>query len=211
MDAGMTLGGGVYSSRLAARLANITTRKLRYWGGQGLVRPSVFDAPRGGQDLYSYTDLVQIRAVAELRRQGASLQKVRKAIEWLREQMADGEDWHTKTLRTDGRDVFAFVGPGDVYSAANQPGQRVFDVVLGDLEQGLSDVGRELGIGTRVTIDPGVQGGTPVVRNTRLPTSFIDSLLRDGYLPEELVAQYPGLTIEDVRAAEAFERNIRAA
>lgn len=210
MDVGIRLGKGVYSARLAARLASITTRKLRYWGQQGLVRPSVYDAPRSGRDLYSYTDLVQVRAVAELRRQGASLQKVRKAIDWLRVQMANSDDWHTKTLRTDGRDVFVFLDEGDPYSAVSQPGQRVFDVSLGEMEAGLREVGRELGIGDRVSIHPAVQGGAPVVRDTRLPTSFIASLLRDGYTPDEVVAQYPGLTVDDIQAAADFERKLNA-
>ncbi len=211
MDAGLKLGQGVYSSRLAARLGSISVRQLRYWGSQNLVRASVYDAPRHGRDLYSYTDLVQVRVVARLRQDGASLQKIRKAVDWLREVLETDTEWHTKTLKTDGRTIFAFLGPDEVYHAVGPQGQRVFHVNLQEIEQDLREIGRELGIGDRVNINPAVQGGTPVVRNTRLPTSFLYQLLREGESPEEIISHYPNLEAADIEAAQQFEEKLRLA
>lgn len=205
------LSDGVYSPRLAAKLARITPRKLRYWGTRELVTPSIYKAPPGGRDLYSYTDLVQARVVSRLRDQGASLQKVRKAIEWLREQVAAGEDWHTRTLVTDGTTVFAFLGPDEVYDAAKRQGQRVFTVALGEVERDLADIGREMGIGDRVRIIRGVLGGAPIIRGTRIPTSFISQLAHEGQSAEEIVSHYPGMEVDDVRAAVDFESKLMAA
>src|SRR5215211_6814952 len=60
---------GVYGSRLAAKLGDVTLRKLRYWVATGLLEPSIYRAGKGGRDLFSYTDIVQLRVIARLRRQ----------------------------------------------------------------------------------------------------------------------------------------------
>ncbi len=211
MDIGLQLGQGVYSSRLAARLASVSMRQLRYWGSQDIVRASVYDAPRHGRDLYSYTDLVQVRVVARLRKQGASLQKIRKAVDWLRDVLSTDTEWHTKTLTTDGKTIFAFIEPDEVYHAEGPQGQRVFHVSLREVEQDLREIGRELGIGDRVNINPAVQGGAPVVRNTRLPTNFLYQLLSEGVSPEQILSHYPGLEADDIQAAQRFEEKLKAA
>jgi uncharacterized protein (DUF433 family) len=53
----------------------------------------------------------------------------------------------------------------------------------------------------RITTDPEILSGKPVIRGTRIPISLILNLLAHGYTPERVVAEYPILTAEDVRAA----------
>ena len=65
----IALGQGVYSSRLAAKLAGVSLRQLRYWVHKGLIVPGSFDAPSGGRDLFAYTDIVQARVIGQLRNQ----------------------------------------------------------------------------------------------------------------------------------------------
>lgn len=53
----------------------------------------------------------------------------------------------------------------------------------------------------RIVRDPRILLGKPVVAGTRIPVYVILNLLRHGYDVEGVVAAYPDLTTEDVRAA----------
>ena len=56
----------------------------------------------------------------------------------------------------------------------------------------------------RVTIDPTVLVGKPVVKGTRLAVEFIVDLLAQGWTEEEILRNYPGITPEDIRACLAY-------
>lgn len=205
------LGVGIYGSRLAAKLAGVSLRQLRYWVSKGLLRPSIHRAGRGGRDLYAYTDLVQAKAIGRLRKQGASLQKISRSLAYLREALPQDELWHEKTLVTDGETVFGLLAPGATHDLAHRsPGQRVFEVFLGDLERELSQAGDLIGIGRHVEVDVHVQGGSPVVRGTRIPTRLIGELLREGVELRTITEMYPNLTRDGVEAAQEFERQLSA-
>lgn len=53
----------------------------------------------------------------------------------------------------------------------------------------------------RIQSDPDVCHGKPCIRGTRIMVSVILDNLAEGLSPEEIVAEYPALTLEDVRAA----------
>jgi uncharacterized protein (DUF433 family) len=57
----------------------------------------------------------------------------------------------------------------------------------------------------RISVDPGVLVGKPVVRGTRLAVEFI---VAEGWSFEEVMANYPGLTVEDIRACVAYARAV---
>lgn len=56
----------------------------------------------------------------------------------------------------------------------------------------------------RIVSRPDVCGGAPVIRGTRIRVKVILDNLADGLMPEEIVAAYPKLTVDDVRAVIAF-------
>ena len=56
----------------------------------------------------------------------------------------------------------------------------------------------------RLASDPQVCHGKPCVRGTRIMVSVILDNLAEGLSPEEIVVEYPPLTIDDVRAAIAY-------
>lgn len=56
----------------------------------------------------------------------------------------------------------------------------------------------------RVSIDPNVCFGKPCIRGTRIWVSLILDFLASGTSIEEILAEYPQLTEEDVRAAIAY-------
>lgn len=59
-------------------------------------------------------------------------------------------------------------------------------------------------LGGRVVVDAEVCGGMPRIRGTRLPIAVILDGLAEGFGADELIAEYPQLTREDVRAALAY-------
>ncbi len=56
----------------------------------------------------------------------------------------------------------------------------------------------------RITCDPKVMAGKPVIRSTRLTVEFILNLRAHGASEEEVLTEYPGLTLEDIQACYLF-------
>ena len=56
----------------------------------------------------------------------------------------------------------------------------------------------------RISIDPRICAGKPCIRGTRIWVSLILDFLADGMTEVELLAEYPGLTHEDLLAAIAY-------
>ena len=57
----------------------------------------------------------------------------------------------------------------------------------------------------RITLDPNVLVGKPVIKGTRLAVEFIVELLAQGWTEEDILHNYPGLTTEDIRACLSCE------
>lgn len=56
----------------------------------------------------------------------------------------------------------------------------------------------------RISIDPSICFGKPCIRGTRIWVSLILDFLANGMSIEEILTEYPQLTIEDIRAAMAY-------
>jgi DNA-binding transcriptional MerR regulator len=122
-----------YSAREVAALTGLTARQLQWWDASGLVAPTI--APRrteaGGftERRYSPMDLIELMALATLRRHGVSLRKIRQLLDILRAQFGVrlfetiGEGGRL-TLMTDGTDVYARTTRGELFNllrSADQP------------------------------------------------------------------------------------------
>ena len=56
----------------------------------------------------------------------------------------------------------------------------------------------------RITITPGIRGGKPCVRGTRITVYDILEYLAGGMKEDQVLADFPSLTREDIRACLAF-------
>ena len=56
----------------------------------------------------------------------------------------------------------------------------------------------------RITMNPEVMVGKPVIRGTRLTVHHIIGLLASGMTEDEIVSEYEGLTHDDIRACLLF-------
>jgi uncharacterized protein (DUF433 family) len=60
----------------------------------------------------------------------------------------------------------------------------------------------------RITLDPAILAGKPVVRGTRLAVEFIIGLMADGWAEPDILTNYPGLTHEDISACLSYARDL---
>jgi uncharacterized protein (DUF433 family) len=56
----------------------------------------------------------------------------------------------------------------------------------------------------RIISDPKIMMGKPVIRGTRITVEVILRLLGQKHTVEQIVDAYPGLTEDDIHAAQAF-------
>jgi DNA-binding transcriptional MerR regulator len=122
-----------YRGPTACTAAGITYRQLDYWARTGLVEPSVRPASgSGSQRLYGFRDILALKIVKRLLDTGISLQQIRTAVSYLREQGAS--DLAQVTLMSDGASVYACTSPDEVVDLL-QAGQGVFGIALGRVWQ----------------------------------------------------------------------------
>jgi DNA-binding transcriptional MerR regulator len=117
-----------YRGPQACKIVGITYRQLDYWTRTGLMIPTLQQAAGSGtQRLYSFNDLLQLKVIKSLTDAGASLQKVRQAISYVRENLAD--DWSKLTIVTDGSGVYACTSDAEVVDLLRS-GQGVLGAVV---------------------------------------------------------------------------------
>jgi uncharacterized protein (DUF433 family) len=56
----------------------------------------------------------------------------------------------------------------------------------------------------RIEINPDIMGGKPVIRGTRVPVETVLRKLGAGMTSEAIIDDHPRVTLDDIRAAQAF-------
>jgi len=62
----------------------------------------------------------------------------------------------------------------------------------------------------RITSDPEIFKGKPIIRGMRISVELVISLLAQGVGTEEILSDYPSLTREDIQACLAYARAVIA-
>ena len=120
-----------YTANMAALLSGASQSQLRYWrqshkGEAPLLVPEHGTRPHA---LYSYRDVLVLRMFARLRGE-VSLQTIRRAVTWMEEHLADGQDLSERTLLAvpEKKSIVYFSEDGeflDVGKAPRPAGRRV--------------------------------------------------------------------------------------
>ena len=66
------------------------------------------------------------------------------------------------------------------------------------------------GLLKRITADPAIFGGKPIIRGMRISVELILSLLAQGESEDTILADYPDLAHEDIRACLAYAHAVIA-
>jgi uncharacterized protein (DUF433 family) len=190
----------------AAEIADISQRRLRYWEKTDLVTPDVerVISTRNVVRLYSLQRVVELVVASELRRQGISLQHIRRIIDHLRRQDYRSPLREVRFALSGGRVMFQHADGS--WEDSLHPFQGVMWQVI-DLEEIRARIQGRL---TRRGADVGViekrrkvQASKPVFRGTRIPVEAVEGYLRAGKSTEAILEAFPSLTEEDIEAARA--------
>ena len=127
-----------YSAREVAAMTGLTARQLQWWDARRLFASAIASkrTEAGGftERRYTPVDVLELMVLADLRRQGLSVSRIRQLLETLRERFgirlyeAIGGAGPL-TLLTDGRDVFARTEAGEFFDLLRAPDQPL--LVLG--------------------------------------------------------------------------------
>ena len=60
----------------------------------------------------------------------------------------------------------------------------------------------------RITVDPDILVGKPIIRGTRIAVEFMLELLANGWSYEQILSNYPGIKQEDIQACLAYAHDI---
>jgi DNA-binding transcriptional MerR regulator len=124
-----------FTAQQACRLTGCTPHQLRYWDRVELVSPSVQSTGGrpGKRRLYTFRDLVALRVVKSLLDNGMSVQRVRRAWDYLR---STGDmDRHLAEVRlvTDGQTIFRVAADDGELVDALREGQLAFFVAINEI------------------------------------------------------------------------------
>jgi uncharacterized protein (DUF433 family) len=203
----------------AARVTGVSERRIRYWDRTGVLSPSLSNNSKrrhAFNRIYTFQDLVGLRTLGILRDEFAlPLQKLRDVGSYLKSWV--NAPWSELRFHVIGRgrkaDI-AFRNPETgLLVSATRPGQGVlFEVapVAHDVEREvvrLTDrAPDEIG---KVVQHRYVLSNSPVLAGTRIPTVAVWEFHKAGYSHEEIIRQYPRLTLVDIRRAIAHEERER--
>ncbi|MBM3811949.1 MAG: MerR family transcriptional regulator [Acidimicrobiia bacterium] len=121
------------SSSEVARIAGVSLRQLQWWDEQKVVSPR----HEGHKRVYSPAEVLEITVIAELRRKGFSLQKIRRVLRFLQREMgkrigevlSGASDMH---LLTDGKSIYLEDSQSRVIDVLKNAHQPMFLVCVSD-------------------------------------------------------------------------------
>ncbi len=128
-----------FNSSDVARICGVSLRQLQWWDERNVVSPR----QDGHKRIYMPEEVVEISVIAELRRKGFSLQKIRRVLRFLQKDMgkrlndalAASSDVH---LLTDGKSIYLEDAPNRIIDLLKNARQPMFLVSVTDQVKRLS-------------------------------------------------------------------------
>lgn len=128
-----------FTTSQVADLTGLTVRQLNHWSQTAMFVPSVQQAHGSGtRKLYSLSDLVQLKSLAQLKCARWSTQRLRSALDLLRKVMQDSNPLSKAILVPDKHTLFGICktkqGEQILLDTLHGSGQQVLGIVLETLE-----------------------------------------------------------------------------
>src|SRR5215813_9703034 len=122
-----------FTSSDVARICGVSLRQLQWWDERNVVSPR----QDGHKRVYLPEEVVEVSVIAELRRKGFSLQKIRRVLRFLQKDMgkrvsealAASSDVH---LLTDGKSIYLEDAPNRIVDLLKNARQPMFLVCVTD-------------------------------------------------------------------------------
>jgi DNA-binding transcriptional MerR regulator len=124
---------GVYASSDVARISGVSLRQLQWWDEQNVVSPR----HDGHKRVYLPNEVIEVTVIAELRRKGFSLQKIRRVLRYLQREMgkrlSDALNNQSEVhLLTDGKSIYLEESRDRVIDLLKNAKQPMFLVCVSD-------------------------------------------------------------------------------
>ncbi|HJT86585.1 MAG TPA: MerR family transcriptional regulator [Bryobacteraceae bacterium] len=131
-----------YNSGEVAQICGVSLRQLQWWDERNVVSPR----QDGHRRVYMPEEVVEISVIAELRRKGFSLQKIRRVLRFLQKDMgkrlsealSSASDVH---LLTDGKSIYLEEAPNRIIDLLKSARQPMFLVCVTDQVKRLTAAG----------------------------------------------------------------------
>ena len=205
---------GFYSTSQVSRLARIPVSTIYEWRRRGIIRPSL-ELVEGGllaDEGYSYSDLTLVRIIKALRDRHLDFDSAANALRHLYARLGPPDrGWANEKVYVIGNRIYVDRPDEWQVTDATELGQKVMEMFFGDLFEELreGDEGASIIVPPQyrnyVQVNPGIMGGEPVVRGTRLPTATLVALLADHDV-NELKKLYRRIPPEKIDKAIEYER-----
>lgn len=211
-----------FTTEHAARATKVSVYRIRYWDSKRVLSPSLLKTQRKRAKynrLYTFEDLVGLKAIAELRDSyNVPLQQLRNIGSWLNSRY--DRPWSSLRFHVIGSGRHAevlFRDPDEgMLVSATRRGQASFQY---DLEPIAREIAENVIQLRQRTVDQvgkirqhrDVISNAPVLDGTRIPTAAVWDFHQAGYSVEEIIDEYPRLTPVDIQSAIRFEEERRIA
>jgi DNA-binding transcriptional MerR regulator len=124
---------GAYASSDVARISGVSLRQLQWWDEQHVVSPR----HDGHKRVYLPNEVIEVTVIAELRRKGFSLQKIRRVLRYLQREMgkrlsdalSSESEMH---LLTDGKSIYLEESQERIIDLLKNARQPMFLVCVSD-------------------------------------------------------------------------------
>jgi DNA-binding transcriptional MerR regulator len=129
-----------FNSSDVSRMCGVSLRQLQWWDERNVVSPR----QDGHKRIYSSAEVVEISVIAELRRKGFSLQRIRRVLRFLQKDVgkrlseaisSPASELH---LLTDGRSIYLEDAPNRIIDLLKNARQPMFLVCVSDQLRRLS-------------------------------------------------------------------------
>ena len=122
-----------YNSSDVARICGVSLRQLQWWDERNVVSPR----QDGHKRIYMAEEVVEISVIAELRRKGFSLQKIRRVLRYLQREMgkrlSDALTTDSEVhLLTDGKSIYLEESRDRIIDLLKNAKQPMFLVCVSD-------------------------------------------------------------------------------
>src|SRR3989304_4332678 len=128
-----------FNTKAVSNIIGLSIRQIDYWDRTHFIKPSVSEASGyGSVRLYSFNDMIQMKVAKTLMDKGISLQKIRRAINYLKKNMPEiKKPLSELRFLTDGETIFVLTRDKKIIIDTLKSGQIIFSIALGEIVEDL--------------------------------------------------------------------------
>lgn len=205
----------LYTPGEAALYTGLSTTTVRRWALGDKNRPPILKKRATDQHSLTFLDLVELDLVGRLRREGVPLKEIEALYRaFLAVDAVENPLSCSQEIYRFGNRLVSVDHENETAHELTRGQYNFFEIVLEfgrklDFDQDKRAIRFYPDEERAVVIDPSIRCGTPTLKDTRVDTSAVYELFRAEDDDAEAVASWYDLPVASVRAAVAWETQLR--